>query len=100
MSLGVHESQSRLWENLVGRSPGFWSHWLPRLRERLPLTLRDVELDGFIRAINVVRPTLIRVEADEVTYSLHVILRFELELGLIEGALQAPRTCRRPGRRR
>ena len=89
VSLGVHESQSRLWENLVGRSPAFWSHWLPRMRERFPLTLRDIELDAFIRAVNVVRPTLIRVEADEVTYSLHVILRFELELALIEGALDA-----------
>jgi carboxypeptidase Taq len=87
VSLGVHESQSRLWENLVGRSPAFWRHWLPRLRERFPLTMRDVELDTFIRAINVVRPSLIRVEADEVTYSLHVILRFELELALIDGSL-------------
>ncbi len=89
VSLGVHESQSRLWENLVGRSPQFWSHWLPRMRDRFPLTLRDVDLDTFIRAINVVRPTLIRVEADEVTYSLHVILRFELELALIGGSLDA-----------
>lgn len=87
VSLGVHESQSRLWENLVGRSAPFWTHWLPRLRERFPLTLRDVDLDAFLRAINVVRPTLIRVEADEVTYSLHVILRFELELALIDGTL-------------
>jgi carboxypeptidase Taq len=86
-SLGVHESQSRLWENLVGRSEPFWSHWLPRLREQLPQALEHVELDGFLRAINVVRPTLIRVEADELTYSLHVILRFELELALIEGTL-------------
>jgi len=87
VSLGVHESQSRLWENLVGRSPAFWTHWLPRMRDRFPLSLRDVDLDGFIRAINVVRPTLIRVEADEVTYALHVILRFELELALIDGTL-------------
>jgi carboxypeptidase Taq len=87
VSLGVHESQSRLWENLVGRSPPFWSYWLPRLRDRFPLSLRDIELDAFIRAINVVRPTLIRVDADEVTYSLHVILRFELELALIDGSL-------------
>ena len=87
VSLGVHESQSRLWENLVGRSPTFWTHWLPRMRDRFPLTLRDVDLDAFIRAINIVRPTLIRVEADEVTYSLHVILRYELELALVEGTL-------------
>ncbi|MEA2142306.1 MAG: carboxypeptidase Taq [Solirubrobacteraceae bacterium] len=86
-SLGVHESQSRLWENLVGRSPEFWTHWLPRMRDRFPLTLRDVDLDAFIRAINIVRPTLVRVEADEVTYSLHVILRYELELALVEGTL-------------
>ena len=87
VSLGVHESQSRLWENLVGRSPQFWTHWLPRMRDRFPLTLRDVDLDTFIRAVNIVRPTLIRVEADEVTYSLHVILRYELELALVEGTL-------------
>jgi carboxypeptidase Taq len=87
VSLGVHESQSRLWENLVGRSEAFWSHWLPRLREAMPQTLGGVELRDFLRAVNVVRPTLIRVEADELTYSLHVILRFELELELIEGTL-------------
>lgn len=89
VSLGVHESQSRLWENLVGRSPAFWTHWLPRLRDRFPLSLRDVDLEAFMRAVNVVRPTLIRVEADEVTYALHVILRFELELDLIDGTLDA-----------
>ncbi len=89
VSLGVHESQSRLWENLVGRGRPFWSHWLPRLRERFPLSLRDVDLDDFVRAINVVRPTLIRVEADEVTYMLHVILRYELELALVDGTLDA-----------
>ncbi|MDX6679901.1 MAG: carboxypeptidase Taq [Solirubrobacteraceae bacterium] len=87
VSLGVHESQSRLWENLVGRSEPFWSFWLPRLREQMPDTLAGVELDTFLRAINAVRPTLIRVEADELTYCLHVILRFEIELALIEGTL-------------
>jgi carboxypeptidase Taq len=87
VSLGVHESQSRLWENLVGRGEPFWSHWLPRLRDAMPETLGDVRLDAFLRAINVVAPTLIRVEADELTYSLHVILRFEIELALIEGTL-------------
>jgi carboxypeptidase Taq len=89
VSLGVHESQSRLWENLVGRSEAFWSYWLPTLREHLPGPLEGVDLQTFLRAINVVRPTLIRVEADEMTYSLHVILRFELELALIEGTLDA-----------
>ena len=89
VSLGVHESQSRLWENLVGRSHAFWRHWFPRMRERFPLTLRDVDLDGFVRAINIVRRTLIRVDADEMTYSLHVVLRFELELALVDGTLDA-----------
>jgi carboxypeptidase Taq len=89
VSLGVHESQSRLWENLVGRSEPFWTRWLPRLAEAMPQTLGAVELGDFLRAINVVAPTLIRVEADELTYSLHVILRFELELALIEGTLDA-----------
>lgn len=87
VSLGIHESQSRLWENIVGRSAPFWTYWLPRMRERFPLTLRDTDLDAFVRAVNVVKPTLIRVDADEVTYTLHVIMRFELELELIDGTL-------------
>ncbi len=87
VSLGVHESQSRMWENLVGRSEPFWSYWLPRLAHAMPDTLGSVSLDDFLKAINVVAPTLIRVEADELTYSLHVILRFELELELVEGTL-------------
>jgi carboxypeptidase Taq len=87
VSLGVHESQSRMWENLVGRGEPFWSHWLPRLARAMPESLDGVALDDFLRAINVVAPTLIRVEADELTYSLHVILRFELELALVEGTL-------------
>jgi len=87
VSLGIHESQSRLWENNVGRSEPFWRYWLPRMRDRFPLTLRDVDLDAFLRAINVVKPSLIRVDADEVTYSLHVILRYELELDLVDGTL-------------
>ncbi len=86
VSLGVHESQSRLWENQVGRSQAFWSHWLPRARQLFP-QLGDVDVDGFLRAVNVVRPSLIRVEADEATYALHVILRFELEVALVEGSL-------------
>lgn len=86
-SLGVHESQSRLWENLVGRSRPFWEHYWPRLVEVFPEPLAGVDLDGFYRAINLVEPSPIRVEADEVTYSLHVMLRFELEVALVEGDL-------------
>src|SRR5262249_11135702 len=78
-SLGVHESQSRLWENIVGRSQGFWKYFFPKLQEVFPAQLKNVELQTFYRAINKVRPSFIRVEADEATYNLHVLLRFELE---------------------
>jgi carboxypeptidase Taq len=84
-SLGVNESQSRTWENLVGRSRPFWTHWYEPLQERFPAALGAVELDDFVRAINRAEPGLIRVDADETTYSLHVILRFELEQDMIEG---------------
>ena len=87
-SMGVHESQSRLWENLVGRSRTFWSFYYPRLRETFPEALGDTDLETFYRAINEVRASLIRVEADELTYNLHVLLRFELEVALLEGELQ------------
>lgn len=86
-SLGIHESQSRLWENLVGRSRGFWSHYFPKLREAFPAQLVDVDEEEFYRAINRVAPSLIRVEADEVTYNLHIILRYEMENALLEGRL-------------
>ncbi|MEZ4770743.1 MAG: carboxypeptidase M32 [Caldilineales bacterium] len=86
-SSGVHESQSRLWENLVGRSRPFWSFFYPQLQAVFPQQLGDVSEDAFYRAINLVRPSLIRVDADEVTYNLHVLIRFELELQLLEGAL-------------
>ena len=86
-SAGVHESQSRLWENLVGRSRPFWSHTYPQLQAVFPQQLGDISLDSFYRAINKVQPGLTRVEADEVTYNLHVIIRFELELALLEGSL-------------
>ncbi|QXD14731.1 carboxypeptidase M32 [Rhodocaloribacter litoris] len=86
-SLGMHESQSRLWENLVGRSRPFWQHYFPRLQAVFPENLGDVTLDAFHRAVNRVTPSLIRVEADEVTYNLHIMLRFELELALLEGDL-------------
>jgi len=82
-SLGMNESQSRTWENLVGRSRPFWSHWYGPLQETFPAALGSVDFDDFLRAINRAEPGLIRVDADETTYSLHVILRFELEQELI-----------------
>ena len=85
-SLGVNESQSRTWENLVGRSRPFWEHWYGPLQETFP-SLAGVELDTFVRAINRAEPGLIRVDADETTYSLHIILRFELEQELLEGTV-------------
>jgi carboxypeptidase Taq len=87
-SLGIHESQSRLWENLVGRSRGFWSHFYPSARDCFPV-LADVPLNAFHFAINQVSPSLIRTEADEVTYNLHIMVRFELELELIGGRMEA-----------
>ncbi|MDQ3632177.1 MAG: carboxypeptidase M32, partial [Actinomycetota bacterium] len=87
VSLGVHESQSRLWENLVGRSEPFWRHWGPKLRAAFPEGVGELSDHDLLRAINAVKPGLIRVDADEVTYSLHVILRFELEVAMIEGTL-------------
>ena len=84
-SLGLHESQSRLWENLVGRSLPFWTFFYPRLQETFPEQLGDVELERFYRAVNRVHPSPIRIHADEVTYNMHIILRFELEQDMIEG---------------
>lgn len=86
-SFGIHESQSRLWENQVGRSRAFWDHFFPRLKQAFPGTVADVALDDFFFAINDVRVSLIRVEADEATYNLHIALRFELELALLSGDL-------------
>ncbi|HVK15813.1 MAG TPA: carboxypeptidase M32, partial [Fimbriiglobus sp.] len=86
-SLGIHESQSRLWENQVGRGRSFWDHFLPRLKQAFPGTLDDVTPDEFDFAVNEVKPSFIRVEADEATYNLHVVLRFELELDLVSGEL-------------
>jgi carboxypeptidase Taq len=86
-SLGIHESQSRLWENQVGRGRPFWDHFFPRLRQTFPAALGGVELERFYFAVNEVKPSLIRVEADEATYNLHVALRFEIELGLLSGDL-------------
>jgi carboxypeptidase Taq len=87
-SLGAHESQSRMWENIVGRSRGFWTFWLPRLKEYFPAQLEGIEVEGFYRAVNRVKPSLIRVEADEVTYNLHIFLRFEIENLILEGKVK------------
>ena len=84
-SSGVHESQSRMWENLVGRSLPFWQHFYPRLQEVFPAQLGNVALESFYKGINKVQPSFIRVEADEATYNLHIMLRMELEIGLMEG---------------
>ncbi|MCC6190967.1 MAG: carboxypeptidase M32 [Anaerolineales bacterium] len=88
-SLGIHESQSRMWENLVGRSREFWGFFYPRLQAIFPGQLGQAPLEIFYRAINRVTPSLIRVEADEVTYNLHTLLRFELEVELLDGRLAA-----------
>jgi carboxypeptidase Taq len=88
VSLGIHESQSRMWENQVGRSRAFWELFLPKAQATFP-ALSGVSLDAFYAAINEVRPSLIRVDADEVTYNLHILIRFELERAMIEDDLQA-----------
>ena len=87
-SLGIHESQSRLFENFVGRSRDFWIHFYPSLQKYFPAQLGNVPLETFYRGINKVKPSLIRVEADEATYNLHVMLRLEIEIALIEGSLE------------
>jgi carboxypeptidase Taq len=87
VSLGIHESQSRMWENLVGRSKAFWQHFFPQFTASFPEATRGVSLDQFFWAINRVEPSLIRVEADEATYNLHIIIRFELEQALLTGDL-------------
>ena len=86
-SFGAHESQSRLWENQVGRSRAFWLLHFPRLQSLFPQQLADVDVEMFYRAVNRVRPSLIRVEADEVTYNLHIMLRTEIEMGLLDGSI-------------
>lgn len=87
ISMGIHESQSRLWENQVARGKPFWSYWFPRLQAVFP-SLDKTGFDDFVRAVNQVEASLIRVDADEVTYGLHVILRYELEKSLIHDELQ------------
>jgi carboxypeptidase Taq len=87
VSLGVHESQSRLWENTIGRARPFCTWLLPRVNATLPGALDGLDATALYRAVNTVQPSLIRIEADETTYNLHIILRFELEVGLMEGAI-------------
>lgn len=89
ISLGIHESQSRVWENQVGRSLPFWKYFYPALQRKFPKPFGKIKLEDFYRALNSVRPSLIRTESDEVTYNLHIVLRFELEKELIEGKLDA-----------
>jgi carboxypeptidase Taq len=86
-SLGVHESQSRLWENIVGRSEMFWEHFFPDLQKTFPSQLGEVKLRDFYKAVNKVEPSLIRVEADEATYNMHIMLRLEIEIAMIENAV-------------
>lgn len=87
ISFGIHESQSRLWENLVGLSKSFWEHYYPKLQKLFPENLADVSSNRFYRAINTIKPSLIRVDADEVTYNLHIMLRFEMERLIINDGL-------------
>jgi carboxypeptidase Taq len=87
-SLALHESQSRLYENIIGRSYDFWTCFYPRLQESFPAQLDEIGLDTFYKGINKVEPSLIRVEADEATYNLHIMLRLELEIALMEGSLE------------
>jgi carboxypeptidase Taq len=89
VSLGVHESQSRMWENQVGRSKAFWVYFYPQLQRIFRDSLNGVTMEAFYAAVNDVRPSYIRVEADEATYNLHILLRFELERALLRGDLKA-----------
>jgi carboxypeptidase Taq len=86
-SLGVHESQSRLWENIVGRSRAFWEYFFPELQATFPEALSDVDVETFYKSVNHSAPSFIRVEADEVTYNLHIMLRFDIETDLLTGKL-------------
>ena len=86
---GVHESQSRLWENVVGRSRPFWNYMFPVLQAAFPAQLAGLDAEAYYRAINRVRPSYVRVDADEVTYNLHIMIRFEIENDLLEGRLEA-----------
>jgi carboxypeptidase Taq len=88
LSLAIHESQSRLWENNVGRSAGYWKYNYSKLQSLFPENLKDISAENFYRAINIVEPSLIRTSADELTYHFHVMIRFEIEVGLLEGSIK------------
>jgi carboxypeptidase Taq len=88
ISLGIHESQSRMWENIVGKSLLFWKYFHPILQKKFPKPFAKINVDEFYRVINHVEPSLIRIESDEVTYNLHIILRFEIEKDLVEGTIE------------
>jgi carboxypeptidase Taq len=88
ISLGIHESQSLFWEKRIGKSHAFWHHFYPLLQKEFPEKLSSIYFDDFYRAVNRIHPSLIRIEADEIAYCLHVILRFEIEKGLIEGSVK------------
>ncbi|MBN1403898.1 MAG: carboxypeptidase M32, partial [Opitutales bacterium] len=87
--MAVHESQSRIWENQVGRSRAFWAYWEPKLRSAFPAQMAGVDSEELYRTINYVRPTPVRLDADEVSYNLHIILRFNIEKRLMDGSLKA-----------
>jgi carboxypeptidase Taq len=87
-SLSIHESQSRMWENLVGRSLPFWEHFYPRFQELFPAQVGNLDVQTFYKGINKVEPSLIRVDADEATYNLHIMLRLELEIAMLEGTAE------------
>jgi carboxypeptidase Taq len=86
VSMGMHESQSRFWEVFIGKSRPFWLYFYPQLQKSFPRQLKNVSFDAFYQAIHIVKPSLIRIASDEVTYSLHIIIRFEIEKALIEGS--------------
>jgi carboxypeptidase Taq len=89
VSLGIHESQSRMWQNFIAQSRPFWRYFYPKLQKEFPKPFRKIPAEDFYRAMNKVEPSFIRTESDEVTYNLHIILRFEIEKGLIEGTIKA-----------
>ncbi|MCI0381538.1 MAG: carboxypeptidase M32 [Chlamydiae bacterium] len=89
LSYGFDESQSRMWETIIGKSPPFWKHFFPILQQEFPENLKTVKMEQFYQAINLVKPTMIRTSSDEITYNLHIILRFEMEKMMMEGELEA-----------